>query len=312
MVIRKFQAAATAALTAVALGMPADEGPLLPDLRQSPVGCDGGTGRNPKQCEAWDVCMVADASAPSGSCVDSGPVGAVRLRFTTSVDNVGDGPLLIYAKRDSVGQPTMTARQAFQSRADRTIPGSYDAAQHPIPATVYYEPAPAHVHWHLLDFEHFLLRTPDGSTLVQDRKNGFCLGDRYDARDARDQPNRPKDAKSPEGRLAALLRENRCRHHEPQALDVVQGISVASGDDYDYRVDYQWLDLTGVPSGVYDVVNVVNADRSFLEKDYGNNASSIAISVRWPGDGTRPPVITAPPRVELLRSCPGSERCAAL
>ncbi|MBB5957073.1 hypothetical protein FHS29_003666 [Saccharothrix tamanrassetensis] len=309
--IRKFRTVAAAVTTVAALGgAPADEGPLLPDLRQAPVGCAGGTNRDPGLCTDWDVCMVADADAPSGSCVDSGPIGAVRLRFTTSVDNIGEGPLLVYAKRDSVDVPTMTARQAFQSRSDRSIPGSYDQAQHAIPASVYYEPAPAHVHWHLLDFEHFQLRTPGGETLVQDRKNGFCLGDRYPARDARDLPNRPKSTRTPEGKLAEFLRQNRCRHHEPQALDVVEGISVGSGDDYDYRVDYQWLDLTDLPSGVYDVVNVVNADRSFVEKRYDNNASSIAVSVQWPGGGSRPAEITAPPRVELLRSCPDSERCA--
>ncbi|WP_433261943.1 lysyl oxidase family protein [Actinosynnema sp. CS-041913] len=308
--IKKFRNAASAAMTVAALGAPATEGPLLPDLRQAPVGCPGGASSDPLLCADWDVCLVADASAPAGSCVDSGPIGAVRLRFTTSVDNIGDGPLLVYARRGSVDEPTMTARQAFQSRVDRSIPRSYDQAQHPIRSKVYYEPAPAHVHWHLLDFERFQLRTPSGRTLVQDRKNGFCLGDRYTARDAAALANRPKDPHSPEGGLATFLRENRCRHHEPKALDVVEGISVGAGDDYDYRVDYQWLDLTDVPSGVYDVVNLVNSDRSFVEKNYDNNASSMAISVQWPGGGARPPVITAPPEVELLRNCPDRVRCA--
>ncbi|MEU4804227.1 lysyl oxidase family protein [Actinosynnema sp. NPDC023587] len=308
--IRTFKAAAAAALTAAVLGAPASGGPLLPDLRQAPVGCRGGTTGAPDRCDAWDVCMVADRYAPNGACLDSGRAGGVRIRFTTAVDNVGDGPLLIYGRRDSVDSPTMTARQAFQSSRDGSIPGSYDEADNPIPATMYYEPAPAHTHWHLMDFERFQLRKPDGTTLVQDRKNGFCLGDRYTTRDARDLANRPRDPDSSEGLLAEFLRLNRCRHHEPRALDVVEGISVGAGDDYKYDVDYQWLDLTDVPSGVYDVVNLVNVDRSFLEKSYGNNASSIAISVQWPGGTGRPPVITKPPKVELLRSCPDQEHCA--
>ncbi|RKT55444.1 lysyl oxidase family protein [Saccharothrix australiensis] len=308
--ISKLRAAAAAAMTAAALGAPATDRPLLPDLRQAPIGCPGGARVDPRSCTAWDVCPVADVAAPSGSCVDSGPIAAVRLRFTTAVDNVGDGPLVIYGERDSVDQPAMRARQAFQSSGDRSIPRTFDEAQHAIPSTVYYEPAPAHVHWHLLGFEHFRLRTTGGATLVTDRKNGFCLGDRYEAPDARELPNRPTDASTPEGRLAAFLRDNRCGHHQPSALEVVEGISVGTGDDYDYRVDYQWLDLTDVPSGVYDVVNVANPDRTLVEKSYDNNASSIAISVRWPGGGARPRVITAPPKVELLRSCPGRERCA--
>ncbi|MEV0675607.1 lysyl oxidase family protein [Actinosynnema sp. NPDC050436] len=309
--MRKFKAAAAAALTAAALGgAPASEGPLLPDLRQAPVGCPGGTSDDPARCEAWDVCMVADRSAPNGTCLQSGRAGGVRIRFTTSVDNVGDGPLLIYGKRASTKTPTMTSRQAFQSSRDGSIPESYDQAGNPIPATMYYEPAPAHTHWHLMDFERFQLRKPDGTTLVQDRKNGFCLGDRYAVRDADELAHAPRNPDSAEGLLAEFLRENRCRHHEPRALEVVEGISVGSGDDYKYDVDYQWLDLTDVPSGVYDVVNMVNVDRSFLEKSYANNASSIAISVQWPGGLGRPAVISKPPKVELLRSCPGQERCA--
>ncbi|NUT95631.1 MAG: lysyl oxidase [Saccharothrix sp.] len=309
--IRKIQAAATAAMTVAALGAPVESGPLLPDLRQAPVGCPGGTARDPGQCRDWDVCLVEDPLAANGPCLPSGPAGGVRLRFTTSADNVGDGPLVIYARR-SAADPVMRARQAFQSGVDRAIPDSYETAQRDLPATVYYEPAATHEHWHLLDFEHFMLRTPDGSTVTGDRKNGFCLGDRYATRDARDLPARPHDQSSPEGQLAMFLRENMCKRRDPAAVDVKQGISVGSGDDYDYEVDFQWLELTHVPSGVYDVVNVVNADRALAEKSYDNNASSLAISLEWPGGATNPPaVITAPPRVKVLRSCPGEIRCAA-
>ena len=169
---------------------------LLPDLRQAPVGCAGGQTGDPAACTDWDVCVVADAGAPNGPCVSAGE--AVRLRFTTAADNVGDGPLLIYGSRARADEPTMTARQAFQSSVDGKIPGSYAEAQNPIPATLYYEPAPSHTHWHLLDFEHFQLRTPDGRVVVTDRKTGFCLGDRYPLHDP--LAHRPDDPGSPRHR----------------------------------------------------------------------------------------------------------------
>ncbi|MGM1060842.1 lysyl oxidase family protein [Saccharothrix sp. Mg75] len=312
--MRRYAAlAATAVLVAAAVG-PSDaqavDSVLLPDLRQAPIGCAGGFAGNPAWCADWDVCVVADPDAPNGRCLGLGEPGrAVRLRFTTSADNVGDGPLLIYGNRGSAAQPTMTARQAFQSAVDGSIPGSYAEAQHDVPATLYYEPAPAHTHWHLLGFEHFQLRTPAGDAVVLDRKTGFCLGDRYELDD--ELARRPVDRASPEGRLAAYLRLNRCGHHAPEALEVAEGISVGFGDDYKHTVDFQWLDLTGVPSGTYDVVNVVNSDRTLVEESYGNNASSMAISLRWPGGADRAPaVVTAPPLVRVLRSCPGQERCA--
>jgi hypothetical protein len=303
--------AATAVLVAVSAGPSSARASalvLLPDLRQAPVGCAGGWSGDPATCVAWDVCAVADASAPNGPCVTGGPVGAVRLRFTTSADNVGDGPLLIYGSRGSAGVATMVARQAFQSTVDGSIPRSYADAQHPIPAKLYYEPAATHEHWHLLGFEHFQLRTRSGDTLVTDRKTGFCLGDRYQTPER--LPNRPQDANTPAGALAAYLRRNRCGHHAPGALQVAEGISVGYGDDYLHTVDFQWLDVTGVPSGVYDVVNVVNGDQTLVEKSYANNASSIAISLRWPGGGAPPAQVTTPPVVELLRSCPGQAHCA--
>ncbi|MCA1655403.1 MAG: lysyl oxidase, partial [Pseudonocardiaceae bacterium] len=265
---------------------------------------------DPATCTHWDVCMVEDASAASGRCVTTGRIAAVRLRFTSAQDNVGDGPLLLYANRDSTASRTMTVRQAFEGSADGSVPRSFAAAQRATATYTYYEPAPTHQHWHLMGFERFQLRTPAGDTVVADRKNGFCLGDRYATHDAATLPGRP--SRGDAAALAKYLRNNMCGHHQPSALDVTLGISVGKGDDYRYDVDFQWLDLTTVPSGVYDVVNTLNEDRTLLEKNYANNSSSIAISVRWPGGATSAPkVITGPPEVRLLRSCPGRPRCAS-
>lgn len=305
-------ASVVAAILVVPSQTHATAGPMLPDLRQAPIGCGGGFGGDPSTCTDWDVCLVANENVTRGRCATSGDIKAVRLRFTTSVDNVGDGPLVLYGHRDSRDTPTMSVRQALQSSEDGSIPLSYAEAQRPTGTSAYYEPAKTHVHWHLMNFEHFELRTAGGDTLVTDRKNGFCLGDRYRTADHASLAHTPHDSTSPAGALAKMLSENMCGHHKPSALDVVQGISVGHGDDYKYKVDFQYLDLTHVPSGVYDVVNTVNADRTLLEKDYGNNASALAVSVQWPGGAADPPAkITTAPRVSIVRSCPGAIRCAA-
>jgi hypothetical protein len=291
--------------TAVLVSVPsadADTPPMLPDLRQAPVGCPGGFGGNPLTCTDWDVCMVEDASAPNGDCETSGPIGAVRIRFTSSADNIGDGPLLLYGHRDSADQSTMAVRQAFQAGGGGPIPDSFATAQRRTASYTYYEPAKSHEHWHLMGFERFELRTPGGDTLVTDRKNGFCLGDRYPTYDANLLPHVPREPVSPAGQVATLLADNMCEHHAPEALDVVEGISVGSGDDYEYTVDFQWLDITHIPTGTYDLVHTVNPDRTLLEKDYHNNSSSVSLSIRWPAQG-------ALPEVAFLRSCPGAARC---
>jgi hypothetical protein len=257
------------------------------------------------QCEDWDVCMVTDPDAPNGECLAEGDIRAVRLRFTTAEDNVGDGPLLLYGHRDN--GPTMHVRQAVQSGRHGPVPQSYAEARQPTTTSMYYEPAPMHQHWHLMGFERMQLRTPNGETVVTDRKNGFCLGNRYPLYGTRGAVD-----DTPEQKLATFLRTNMCGHHDTRATDITAGISAGSGDDYRYDVDFQWLDITRVPSGTYDLVNTVNSDRTLLETNYDNNSSSIAVSVQWPGRAhAAPAVITAPPQVKLLRSCPGRERCAA-
>ena len=282
---------------------------LLPDLRQAVPGCDGGSSGDLAQCDAWDVCPVIDPAAPSGRCVPATVAKAVRLRFTSAEENIGEGPLLLYGHRDSTDQDTMTVRQALRNGPDGSIPADYASAQRATRAFTYYEPAVAHQHWHLMNFEHFALVSPQGKTIVTDRKNGFCLGDRFTVADAGTLGHVPGGT-GPDADLAETLRSNQCRHHEPGALDVLEGISVGAGDDYKYTVDFQWLDITHVPAGTYDLVNTVNADRTLLESDYGNNSTAVALSIEWPQGTPGPDTIPAAPVVKFLRACPGRPRCA--
>jgi hypothetical protein len=314
LLLKKYAALAAVVLLAAVTGSAprADAAPdlLLPDLRQAIPGCAGGYGGDFTRCHAWDVCPVIDPAAPNGRCVGDTVAKAVRLRFTSSEENVGDGPLLLYGRRDSTQQATMSVRQALRNAADGAIPPGYAAAQRATQAFTYYEPAMAHQHWHLMNFEHFSLVSPRGQVVVTDRKNGFCLGDRFAVADV-GRLARVPGSTGTDGELAQRLRANNCRHHEPAALDVVEGISVGSGDDYKYDVDFQWLDITHVPSGTYDLVNTVNADHTLVEKDYGNNSSAVSLTVDWPGGmpGAGQP-ITKAPVVEFVRSCPGQPRCS--
>nr|WP_063779210.1 lysyl oxidase family protein [Kibdelosporangium sp. MJ126-NF4]CEL14499.1 putative secreted protein [Kibdelosporangium sp. MJ126-NF4]CTQ88864.1 putative secreted protein [Kibdelosporangium sp. MJ126-NF4] len=302
-------------LAAVVIIPPASaaEQVLLPDLRQAPPGCPGGFARAPDKCDDWDVCMVADADAPNGDCLYPGSAvrpKAVRIRFTTAEDNIGDGPLLLFGRR-SAASPIMDIRQGFQSGKHGQIPDSYTEARQQTDNSMYYEPAQMHQHWHLMGFEQMQLRSPDGRTVVRDRKNGFCLGDRYRNTAADSLPNTVRDANTPEYRLSEYLSQNKCAFQDPNATDVKVGISVGQGDDYRYDVDFQWLDITSVPSGTYDLVNTVNSNRTLLETNYDNNSSSMAVSIQWPNQAAHAPtVLDWPPVVKLLASCPGQDKCA--
>jgi hypothetical protein len=291
----------------------ADGPQMLPDLRQAPVGCPGGYAGDPSQCADWDVCMTLDDQDRSGAaadCIDSGPIKTVRLRFTTSEENIGNGPLLVYGQRNSTDQVTMSVRQALQVGEHGPIPDSYATAQRGVDQSMYYDTV--HQHWHLLNFAHMELKTPSGDTVVRDRKNGFCLGDRYTTADAGSLLYNRRQDRSTEGRLAAYLGNNPlCKAMDSSATDIKEGLSVGRGDDYPYHLAFQWLDITHIPSGNYVVVNTVNSNHSLLETNYDNNSSAIAISLQWPGGAHDPPAaITVPPVVKLLRSCPGRAQCS--
>jgi hypothetical protein len=90
--------------------------------------------------------MVNDPNAPGGDphvCATSGPIAAVRLRFTASEQNIGDGPLLVFDPRepgDGLMPPSVRDGQP------RPLPRSYAQAQLPGPELLYYDAS--HHHWH--------------------------------------------------------------------------------------------------------------------------------------------------------------------
>ncbi len=97
--------------------------------------------------------------------------GQPVLVFRSAVANVGQGPLVVNARRDR-GQRLMAVSQELQ-RADGSV------VQVPLSARLRYQPG-GHNHWHLQAFDRFDLRDPaTGARVALSRKVGFCLGGRY-------------------------------------------------------------------------------------------------------------------------------------
>jgi hypothetical protein len=217
-----------------------------------------------------------------------GPRGERRFRigFGSAVDNLGDGPLRIAARRRP-GQPTMVADQVVE-RSD----GSTTRVARV--GTLRYTRSETHQHWHLLRFDRYSLLDAGGArTLRRDRKTGFCLGDRYDARPTERLPGDP-------GRPVLT---GECGRGRPGLRSIQQGISVGYGDDYDPILEGQYLDVTRLPAGRYELLHRANTDRRVRETDYENNAASILIELRWPRGLGRPPAI------EVVERCGDGRRC---
>jgi hypothetical protein len=213
---------------------------------------------------------------------------AFRLGFSSATANVGVGPLTLHGQRPDRTQQTMSVNQIVQQTMNATRlvrdVGLMSFVVHP-----------DHHHWHLLGFERYELRKPGRKAPFprRDRKTGFCLGDRFAI------PNAAKLA----GFNATPLQADMCGLGRPDLLSLFTGISVGWGDRYEAHIEGQFIDITGLESGRYELVHRVNTDGKLAELDYANNASSVLFSLRWHDDPRRVPA------VRVLRSCPASETC---
>lgn len=211
--------------------------------------------------------------------------GRFRLGFDSTVANIGRGPLEVHGTRRA-GVPTMHAAQVvtLADGGTRVYPGI---------GFMRYFTSAEHNHWHFLTYERYELRRPDGTILVRDHKAGFCFRDNPARRVARHLPGEP----------AGPVFVESCRKNEPRALNVTTGSSVGSLDWYPAFFHGQYVDVTGVPGGVYDLVHHVNVAFALRERSYANDAASLRIRLRWP-QGRR-----SAPAVAILRRCPLRDRC---
>jgi hypothetical protein len=210
--------------------------------------------------------------------------GRDRLVFASAVENVGLGPLLLTGRRASGAEPEMTARQVVR-KVDGTV------TTHVLKARLRFVVEETHQHWHLLGFERYELRTPDGKAVGRDRKTGFCLGDRYDAHVGSRIPGEP--------RRAVWTQE--CGRDQPERLRIREGLSPGFGDDYVPLLEGQFIDVTGLRPGRYILIHRVNTAGDLRESSYANNAASALIKLRREGQG--------PATVTVLATCPDTDSC---
>jgi lysyl oxidase len=217
-------------------------------------------------------------------------LGGLRfhLGFSSAVVNVGTGPLDVEGSRLDRSTATMTASQIVHWSNGSTK--RYSGV-----GRLKFVISETHRHWHYLAFEQYqLLRASDGRVVRGDAKTGFCLGDRYNAfpgaRTREDQPKKPVFVGS-------------CEKNQPLARRVREGISVGYGDNYKPQVEGQYVDITGVPAGTYELLHKVNVDRKLRESSYANDAASILIQISWPRG------FEQPPSIDVVKRCGDGRRC---
>jgi hypothetical protein len=243
-------------LTALLLLAPTTAGAkprdLLPDLAQG-----GPTG--------IDVVLDVSTGTPQ-----------TRLVFDSTIGNVGEGPLILTAKREP-GATTMTAHQVIRrgdgsSRVRRAVAG-----------VLKYVQAADHQHWHLMGIDRYELWSGNASRrLRRDRKQGFCLCDHYQLTPCRRMPHQPKKPAFP----------GYCGREQPGLTRMVEGITVGWGDNYPANIEGQYIDIGGIAPGRYLLVHRIRAG-GLLESYPYNDVSCAAIRLNAPAAAGLPPTVTA-------------------
>jgi hypothetical protein len=114
------------------------------------------------------------------------------------------------------------------------------------------EPSPCHGHYHLKGLATYRVLTLGGRQVAKTYKQGFCLRD-----------DTPRSSTAGPGKFT-------CDY---------QGLSAGWQDTYDKSLDCQWVDITGVAPGTYNLEITVNPKRLLPESNYGNNKVILRITV---------------------------------
>lgn len=193
--------------------------------------------------------------------------GRRLLRFTSEIRNYGAGPFEVRGNRPN-------SRVAFDIdqilyRTDGT------SRRVETNATVVYA-GDGHSHYHVRRMMSYHLWSTRGT--LRDSKIGFCFFD-----------TNPRYLSLPGAPRTARYRESTCGGRT--ATSTRSGISVGWGDRYAWNFAYQWIDITGLPSGTYTLRSAVDLFSYFVESSESNNCSYVRLSisgstVRVVGSGT--------------------------
>lgn len=178
------------------------------------------------------------------------------LRFDQIAYNAGEGPLeLRFAPLDPGAEGTPDLRQRIFAT---------DGSSHEVTAEANMEFHAIHGHWHFSGFGLGRLYVDgDPAPVRQSNKKGFCLID-VDFERWAQKGNGPRRYSAPG-----------CLEPDPdQDGDVVMGITNGWADVYNWFLADQFIDITGLPDGVYRLEVVADPNDTLVESVETDNATS--------------------------------------
>ena len=181
--------------------------------------------------------------------------GRKLLRFTTTILNYGAGPFEVRGSRPTTGHPFDIDQVVY--RSDGTTRRIQTTA------TVRYA-GDGHDHYHVRRLATYHLWSKNGT--LRDTKIGFCFFD-----------TNHRYASLPRSPSSKKYFESGCGTR--RSLSTRSGISVGWGDRYPWNFAFQYIDITGLPSGTYTLRSAVDLFGQFTESRESNNCSYVRLSI---------------------------------
>ena len=252
--------------------------PLLPNMVTLPV-------RNPMLRTGAYFVDHEEEGTPSCYPEEVAERGARRcLRFDQVIANTGEGPFELRYRMEGVATEQQLRQRVYASD------GTFEEF-----TVDTYEFHATHAHFHYKNFgQAFLYRLhPDGrmEKVRESKKNGFCMIDVENSRFGVDDRGVPYKGEAP--RTYSFPRCNAPTERDQHGTYMVNGISPGWADVYNWFLADQYIEISGVPDGVYVIETVANPIRTVRETTYEDNVARATIRLRGDtvtriGDGVRP------------------------
>ena len=192
--------------------------------------------------------------------------GRRLLRFSAIIVNVGVGPFELRSQRPDTSSSWSTRQVIYDTD------GGARTARTPSVQLVYE--GDGHDHWHVKDLETYQLAPlPHGNSNSPSRtsqKVGFCFFDNYQYRPW--LPDAPWYLEY--GRQGCGTRSS---------VRLRNGLSVGWGDIYHRSLPGQYIDITGLPNGLYRLSATADQANFFLERSDANNSTWVDLWIRARG-----------------------------
>jgi hypothetical protein len=208
--------------------------------------------------------MCCPSNALTASCVATTTAGCLAADLTIDAERAEETAEVIY--RNFQSNHCALAEQCIAASGRRRLlrfetftPNIGTADMRlgvPNTSNPVFEYSACHDHYHFKGYAEYDLLDDNGMIVATGHKQAFCLLD-----------------------SERVLTSDSTVRRTPQFQCGNQGISRGWGDSYTPDLDCQWVDVTDVPPGDYQLRIRINQSRTLLELRYDNNEALVPVTI---------------------------------